>query len=210
MGETGGALFVGGAGLLGSGYGVYDGAGALGEWIGSENLSIVEKLELSLRIGNAALGTVTGPFAGVGLLRSGTASIIRYPMKSGDSMGIGYRVIESQYAKKTIESGVFYHSGLPGRIGNDGLYINNTVEGAIREFQYHKNTPFTVFEVEYPTGPSLEIIRSQNSYVNQALPFTGDVNILTSPSLRAPGTTNLLIRKGAAPVKIITSSTTTK
>lgn len=71
LGETGGALFVGGAGLLGSGYGVYDGAGALGEWIGSENLSIVEKLELSLRIGNAALGTVTGPFAGVGLLRSG-------------------------------------------------------------------------------------------------------------------------------------------
>ncbi len=73
MGETGGALFVGGAGLLGSGYGVYDGAGALGEWIGSENLSIVEKLELSLRIGNAALGTVTGPFAGLGLFRSGTA-----------------------------------------------------------------------------------------------------------------------------------------
>jgi hypothetical protein len=38
---------------------------------------------------------------------------------------------------------------------------------------------------------------------NQPLPFTNGVNILQAPSLRAPGTTNLLIREGAVPGKQI-------
>lgn len=35
------------------------------------------------------------------------------------------------------------------------------------------------------------------SYFAGPMPFTQGANILTAPSLRSPGTTNLLIRQGA-------------
>ncbi|WP_041691236.1 hypothetical protein [Elusimicrobium minutum] len=153
---------------------------------------------MGLRIGNGVLGAVTGPLSGVSLLRTGSNAL------GTTTTGTGYRVIESKYAQSTLESGTFYQSGAAGRIGNDGTYINNTIEGAIKEFIYHKpNTPFTVFEVNYPITPSLNISSPPSNYINQPLSFTGDVNILTTPSLRAPGTTNLLIREGAVPIKII-------
>jgi len=44
-----------------------------------------------------------------------------------------YRAIDELYADSTVKSGQFYRSGAKGRLGNDGIYVNSTVEGAIAE-----------------------------------------------------------------------------
>lgn len=53
-----------------------------------------------------------------------------------------------------------------------------------------------VFEVNYPLSTPLQI-NPPSGYFAQPLPFTQGANILVAPSVRAPGTTNLLIRQGA-------------
>ncbi len=113
--------------------------------------------------------------------------------------GIAYRAINPAYAETTAQSGQFYRSGAAGRLGNDGIYANSTVEGAIAEFQYHNpGVNPAVFRVEYPVSPTLRI-SPPSGYFNQPLPFTQGANILIAPSLRAHGTVNLLIREGAIP-----------
>lgn len=110
-----------------------------------------------------------------------------------------YRAINPAYADTTEASGQFYQSGAAGRLGNDGIYANTTPEGAIAEFQYHNpGVDPAVFEVQYPASPTLNI-SPPSGYFSSPLPFTGDANILAAPSLRAPGTVNMLIRNGAVP-----------
>ena len=110
-----------------------------------------------------------------------------------------YRAINPAFADATEASGQFYRSGAAGRLGNDGIYANSTIEGATAEFQFHNpGVDPVVFKVQYPTGPTLNI-SPPSGYFSSPLPFTGDANILTAPSLRAPGTLNLLIREGAVP-----------
>ncbi len=110
-----------------------------------------------------------------------------------------YRAINSAFADSTEASGQFYQSGAAGRLANDGIYANSTPEGAIAEFQYHNpGVNPTVFEVQYPVSSTLNI-SPPSGYFNSQLPFTGDANILIAPSLRSPGTFNLLIRQGAVP-----------
>lgn len=88
-------------------------------------------------------------------------------------------------------------SGAAGRLGNDGIYVNSTIQGAIKEFQFHNpGMNPSIFEVRYPLSRPL-LINPPSGYFAQPLPFTQDANILSAPSLRAPGTTNLLIRTGA-------------
>lgn len=129
---------------------------------------------------------------GVSLYRAGAATL-------APETGFAYRAIDPRYAQSTIESGQFFQSGSPGRLGNDGIYANTTIQGAVAEFQYHNpGVNPAVFGVEYPTGPTLRI-NPPSGYFDQPLPFTQDANILTAPSVRAPGTQNLLIRQGAVP-----------
>lgn len=73
----------------------------------------------------------------------------------------------------------------------------NTVEGALKEFYYHNpnGTP-ALFEVKYPLSRPL-YIDPPSGYFKSPLPFTQDANILIAPSVRAAGTSNLLIREGA-------------
>jgi len=70
---------------------------------------------------------------------------------------VAYRAIDPRYADSTAASGSFYRSGSAGRLGNDGIYANNTIEGAIAEFKYHvPDVDPVVFKVNYPsslTGP---------------------------------------------------------
>ncbi|HLP20898.1 MAG TPA: hypothetical protein VK174_11385 [Chitinophagales bacterium] len=111
------------------------------------------------------------------------------------SIQTGYRAINPSFAVSTTQNG-FYRSGAAGRLGNDGIYFDNTIDGAIAEFQYHcpEMTP-AVFELKYTEGTVLEI-NPPSGYFSQPLPFTQDASILMAPSLRAPGTTNFLIRYG--------------
>ena len=94
--------------------------------------------------------------------------------------GTAYRAVHPDFAESTVSNG-FYRSGAAGRLGNDGIYANNTVNGAVAEFQYHNPgiTP-AVFQVRYPLSTPLQ-----------------GANILVAPSVRAAGTINLLIRQGA-------------
>ncbi len=109
--------------------------------------------------------------------------------------GIGYRAINSEFAESTFKNG-FFRSGAAGRLGNDGIYANTTVEGAIKEFSFHNpGMKPAIFEVKYPLSKPL-LIDPPSGYFKQSLPFTQGVNILKAPSLRAPGTQNLLIRQG--------------
>ncbi len=52
-----------------------------------------------------------------------------------------------------------------------------------------------VFEVKYPLSKP-RLIDPPSWYFKQSLPFTQGSNILKAPSVRAPGTENLLIRQG--------------
>ena len=116
--------------------------------------------------------------------------------ESAAAEGTAFRAINPAYADSTAQSG-FFRSGAAGRLGNDGLYANSTVEGAIAEFQYHNpGVDPAVFRVEYPASPALNI-SPPSGYFEQPLPFTQGANVLTAPSLRAPGTVNMLIREGA-------------
>jgi RHS repeat-associated protein len=120
-------------------------------------------------------------------------------MKSGSSEGIGtaYRAINPSYAESTVKNG-FYRSGFPGRLGNDGIYANTTIEGAIKEFSFHNpNVKPIVFEVKYPMSKPLNISPPSSTYFAGPMPFTEGANILAAPSIRQPNTMNLLIRQGA-------------
>jgi hypothetical protein len=112
--------------------------------------------------------------------------------------GLAYRAINPQFAESTAANG-FYRSGAAGRLGNDGIYANSTIEGAIAEFAHHNpGISPAVFEVRYPISTPLRI-DPPSGYFNQPLPFTQGANILEAPSVRAPSTTNWLIREGAVP-----------
>jgi RHS repeat-associated protein len=114
---------------------------------------------------------------------------------------IGYRAMDPQYAASTEQNG-FYVSGTPGRLGNDGVYVNTTIEGATAEFAHHRPglTP-AIFEVKIPPAPRLTLDMPPSTYYSSPLPFTQGYSIIQAPSLRAPETMNLLIRSGATPGK---------
>jgi len=115
-----------------------------------------------------------------------------------------YRAIDAQYTLSTVENG-FYRSGVPGRLGNDGIYASSCVEGAIAEAQYHNpGVELVVFEVIYPVEPTLYVSPPTGYfYIESPLPFSGGVNILSAPSLRLPGSMNYLIRNEAIPGGIV-------
>ncbi len=117
---------------------------------------------------------------------------------AANSGGTAYRAINPAFAESTAANG-FYRSGAAGRLGNDGIYANSTMKGAAAEFTHHNPGVMpAIFEVRYLTSTPLRI-DPPSGYFNQPLPFTQGCNILQAPSLRAPGTTNLLIRDGAVP-----------
>ena len=127
---------------------------------------------------------------------SGMASGVGINLSKTAKTGTAYRAIHPDFAESTLSKG-FYMSGAAGRLGNDGIYANNTVIGAIAEFQYHNpGVNPALFEVKYPLSKPLQI-KPPTGYFAQSLPFTQGVNILSAPSVRANGTTNLLIRRGA-------------
>jgi len=150
----------------------------------------------------AGVGLVL-PFVGGALLRRAASGVDAATKvdRAGEATaelatkgGVAFRAIDPQYAQSTAENG-FYLSGAPGH----GIYANSTIEGAIKEFQFHVPDVIpAVFEVRVPSGLRLQI-DPPSGYFKQPLPFTEGANILEAPSVRAPGTINLLIRDGATP-----------
>ena len=145
-------------------------------------------------LGGAEMGLVEG-MASLGVLLRGAAYADDLAVAANSG---AYRAINPAFAESTAANG-FYRSGAAGRLGNDGIYANSTIKGAVAEFAHHNpGISPAVFKVNYPASTPLRI-DPPSGYFNQPLPFTGGSNILQAPSLRAPGTTNLLIREGAVP-----------
>lgn len=110
----------------------------------------------------------------------------------------GYRAIDPRYAAATEENG-FYRSGSAGRLGNDGLYVSDSIKTAIAEFKFHNpDIEPAVFRVEFDLGKVLDI-EPPLGYFDSSLPFTLDAAILRAPSVRDVGGMNYLIRSQTLP-----------
>jgi hypothetical protein len=86
----------------------------------------------------------------------------------------------------------------PGRLGSGGVYVNDTIEGAIGEFQYHNpGVEPSVLGVQYDLGVNASAGVPPVNYVTE-LPL--NVDTISAPSIRVPGTTNTNILNGSAVV----------
>lgn len=92
--------------------------------------------------------------------------------------------------------GGFRQGTKPGRLGSGGTYVNNTPEGAIAEFAHHNPgvTP-KVLKVDYNPGTNASASVAPRNYVDQ-LPL--NVDSVSAPSVRAPGTINTNVLNGSA------------
>lgn len=166
----------------------------------ANGLNVVVQMALARSVSDSSMrnldGTSTTTDQGILGLYSTASTFAPLKTPTFTRTGTGFRALSEEYAESTIADG-FYRSGNAGRLGNDGIYINNTVEGALKEFYYHNpsGTP-ALFEVKYPLSRPL-YIDPPSGYFKSPLPFTQDANILIAPSVRAAGTSNLLIREGA-------------
>ena len=80
--------------------------------------------------------------------------------------------------------------------------MNNSVEGAIAEFSFHNpGVKASVLKVEYKKGVDATTSVAPTKYVNT---HPLNVDSITAPSLRSPGTLNTNILNGTAnPVRVI-------
>ncbi|MEW5960983.1 MAG: hypothetical protein AB1801_24925, partial [Chloroflexota bacterium] len=87
-----------------------------------------------------------------------------------------------------IEKNGFRNGQAPGRLGANGVYVNNTPEGAIAEFAHHNpgKTP-AVLKVEYSPGVEAVTDVAPIKYVED-IPL--NVDSVSAPSVRNPTTTN--------------------
>jgi len=114
---------------------------------------------------------------------------------------IGYHATSPGAAQSITQSG-FQAGTRPGRLGSGGTYVNNTPAGAIDEFAYHSPgvTP-SVIRVEYNQGVNASAVIPPRNYVGQ---HPLNVESISAPSIRAPGTVNTNILNGSAtPVGIL-------
>lgn len=133
-----------------------------------------------------------GALLGLGLsLRGGAA-------KGANSLGYHATLPE---AAESIMAGGFRVGTKPGRLGSDGVYVNSTPKGAIAEFAHHNpGIKPSVLEVQYSAGKNARAGVAPRSYVTE---HPLNVDSISAPSVRAPGTTNTNILNGTAtPLRI--------
>lgn len=100
---------------------------------------------------------------------------------------VGYHATDPDVVS-LIEKNGFRNGQAPGRLGANGVYVNNTPEGAIAEFTHHNpgKTP-AVLKVEYSPGVEAVTNVAPTKYVKD-IPL--NVDSVSAPSVRAPTTTN--------------------
>jgi hypothetical protein len=116
-------------------------------------------------------------------------------VEAGGATQIGYHATTPEAANAILNSG-FRLGTNPGRLGTGGVYVNDTVDGAISEFGFHNPgiTP-TVLQVEYSQGVNASTLVSPVNYV-ETLPL--NVDSITAPSLRLPSSFNTNVLNGSA------------
>lgn len=126
---------------------------------------------------------------------------------------IGYHATNPLLVE-SIEKNGFLPGVSPGRLGNNGVYVNNTTEGAVKEFFHNRKDAkeSIVLEVEYQPGVESETgtVPAKNyGFINKMketnnpqphtrrhFPFSNNVDTVTAPSLRARGTKNTNVLNG--------------
>ena len=83
-----------------------------------------------------------------------------------------------------------------GRLGGQGVYVNDSREGAIAEYRYHNpdGPEPDVLKVEYDSGLEYKVKAKQDE-VSGGVSVKADT--LTTESIRAPGTYNSIIRNNS-------------
>ncbi|NJM37870.1 MAG: hypothetical protein HC845_08460 [Akkermansiaceae bacterium] len=107
---------------------------------------------------------------------------------------VGYHATHPDVVPLIQQNG-FRAGTAPGRLGSGGTYVNNTAEGAIAEFAHHNPgvTP-SVLKVQYNPGINASTSVAPRNYVER-LPFH-NVDSISAPSVRLPGTTNTNVLNG--------------
>jgi len=108
---------------------------------------------------------------------------------------VGYHATHPDVVPMIQQNG-FKAGTAPGRLGSGGTYVNNTAEGAIAEFAHHNPgiTP-SVLRVQYKPGINASTSVAPRNYVER-LPFS-NVDSISAPSVRLPGTTNTNVLNGS-------------
>jgi hypothetical protein len=115
-----------------------------------------------------------------------------------DATQIGYHATDPANVDSILNGGL--NNSAAGRLGGEGVYVNDTQEGAIAEYMARNpngRAP-SVLQVEYNPGLNYTISPPPVGYTTGPLPFAADT--LTTESVRLPGTFNTIIRNGSATV----------
>ncbi len=108
---------------------------------------------------------------------------------------VGYHATHADVVPLIQQNG-FRAGTAPGRLGSGGTYVNSTPQGAIAEFAHHNPgvTP-SVLKVQYHPGINASTSVAPRNYVER-LPFH-NVDSISAPSVRLPGTTNTNVLNGS-------------
>jgi RHS repeat-associated protein len=144
-----------------------------------------------------ASGRIIGRTAGSAAVSAVGAKVVRAGInrvRGIRSRNIGYHATRPHAADSIMRDG-FRLGSEPGRLGSHGVYVNSTLEGAVAEFQFHNPgiTP-KILKVNYSPGVNAVASVAPGSYVSR-LPL--NVNSISAPSLRAPGTINTNVLNGS-------------
>ncbi len=134
---------------------------------------------------SAVVGDTAGAAVGAGVQYVKNAR--QAASATGASERVGYHATDSDVVALIEKSG-FKNGQAPGRLGANGVYVNNTAEGAIAEFTFHNpgKTP-AVLKVKYSPGVEAVTDVTPNKYIKD-IPL--NVDSVSAPSVRAPKTEN--------------------
>lgn len=108
---------------------------------------------------------------------------------------IGYHATSPE-AAEAIMAGGFRVGTKPGRLGSGGVYVNSTPEGAIAEFAVQNpGIKPRVLTVQYSAGENASAGVAPRNYVTE---HPLNVDSISAPSVRAPGTINTNVLNGTA------------
>ena len=161
---------------------------------GVSNALIALEKSLSYRL--AALGNSNVPENIPPKVNTGDGDAVEKAVEdSAKVTKSGYHATHPEAAEAILQGG-FRQGTKPGRLGSGGTYVNNTPKGAIAEFAHHNPgvTP-KVLKVDYNPGTNASASVAPRNYVDQ-LPL--NVDSISAPSVRAPGTINTNVLNGSA------------
>jgi RHS repeat-associated protein len=109
---------------------------------------------------------------------------------------IGYHATNPDNVGSILDNG--FRDSQAGRLGGGGVYVNDTPEGAVAEYMAHnpEGPAPAVLQVQYDPGLNYQVSLPTAPSTTGPLPLAADT--ITTPSVRASGTFNTIIRNGTA------------